>query len=522
MKNPHRINYLLAGPALLSLMLGCLAVAGGGAARAQGAWVDKVDPWVMETSAIGETTEFLLILDRQADLRGAAALTSKEEKGRFVFERLTRKALETQGPILRELGRMNVPHRPYWVANMIWVEGDRALVEAMAIRADVLRVHANPTVTFEPPVSSGEAPDAPQTVEWGVERIKAPDFWAQGITGQNAVIGGQDTGYDWDHPGLIDQYRGWNGATVNHNYNWHDAIHSGGGVCGPDSPEPCDDGSHGTHTMGTMVGDDGTGNQVGVAPGARWIGCRNMNVGDGTPTSYSECFQWFIAPTDLNDQNPNPAMAPHVVNNSWSCPPSEGCTDPNVMLLVVNNVRAAGITVVVSAGNGGSGCSSVSTPAAIYESSFTVGATTSTGAIAGYSSRGPVTVDGSDRLKPNVSAPGSGIRSTIPGGGYGFKSGTSMAGPHVAGLVGLLISANPTLAGDVSGLEQCIERTAVPKTTAESCGGIPGSQVPNNTFGWGRVEAVWPLAADCREALIFFDGFESGDFSAWDEVVIEP
>ena len=82
--------------------------------------------------------------------------------------------------------------------------------------------------------------------------------------------------------------------------------------------------------MGTMVGDDGAGNQIGVAPGAKWIGCRNMNEGDGTPATYSECFQWFIAPTDLNNQFPNPTLAPHVINNSWGCPPSEGCTDPDV------------------------------------------------------------------------------------------------------------------------------------------------------------------------------------------------
>ena len=200
------------------------------------------------------------------------------------------------------------------------------------------------------------------------------------------MVGGQDTGYDWDHPGLINQYRGWNGGSADHNYNWHDAIHSGGGVCGPDSPEPCDDHGHGTHTMGTMVGDDGGTNQVGMAPGARWIGCRNMDQGNGTPTTYSECYQWFIAPTDLNNLNPNPAMAPDAINNSWSCPPSEGCTDPNILLAVVNNVRAAGIFTSHSAGNEGSACSTVANPAAIYDASYSVGSTTSTDAISSFSS----------------------------------------------------------------------------------------------------------------------------------------
>jgi serine protease AprX len=80
--------------------------------------------------------------------------------------------------------------------------------------------------------------------------------------------------------------------------------------------------------MGTIIGDDGGANQIGVAPGARWIGCRNMEQGAGTPATYSECFQWFMAPTDRQGNNPQPALAPDVINNSWTCPPDEGCVDP--------------------------------------------------------------------------------------------------------------------------------------------------------------------------------------------------
>ena len=124
-----------------------------------------------------------------------------------------------------------------------------------------------------------------------------------------------------------------------------------------------------------MVGDDGAGNQIGMAPGAKWIGCRNMEQGWGTPQTYIECYQWFLAPTDLMGENPRPDLAPHIVNNSWSCPVKEGCTDPNVLLTVVENLRAAGILSVHSAGNSGSSCSTVNTPAAIYDASLTVGNT---------------------------------------------------------------------------------------------------------------------------------------------------
>ena len=169
---------------------------------------------------------------------------------------------------------------------------------------------------------------APQGVEWNIIKVKAPDVWAMGFTGQGVVIGGQDTGYQWDHPALINQYRGWNGTSADHDYNWHDAIHedAGGNPCGYNSPFPCDDYGHGTHTMGTMVGDDGGANQIGMAPGARWIGCRNMDNGVGSPATYAECYQWFVAPTALDGSEPRPDLAPDVINNSWGCPPSEGCT----------------------------------------------------------------------------------------------------------------------------------------------------------------------------------------------------
>lgn len=458
-------------------------------------WQSKVAATVLQEAAQGQT-EFLVFLQEQADLSGAARLGTKLEKGTYVYQALTQVAAQTQGPVLAALDAFaGIAYRPYWVANMIWVRGDLEVVQALASRSDVARIAANPSVYGGVEPMEG-VQNNPQGIEWNITLVGAPEVWAAGVTGQGAVIAGQDTGYEWNHPAIINQYRGYAGGNADHNYNWHDAIHENnpntppGNVCGFDSPVPCDDNNHGTHTMGTMVGDDGGSNQIGMAPGARWIGCRNMEDGWGTPATYSECFQWFIAPTDLNGQNPDPAMAPDVVSNSWSCPTTEGCTDPNVMLAVVESVRAAGIFISVSAGNSGSGCSTINTPAAIYDASFSVGATTSSDVIASYSSRGPVTVDGSNRLKPDISAPGSSVRSSIRGGGYAVFSGTSMAAPHVAGLVGLLVAANPSLSGQVDQLETLIADTAVPLTTTQTCGGVPGDQIPNNTYGYGRIDAL--------------------------------
>jgi serine protease AprX len=501
---------------ILPLAASTLAVSFAGAPpvanSAQPAWDTKVDPWVISRAGAGPT-EFLVYLAEQSDLTAAEGLKARDDKGRYVSNTLRATAARTQGPLLALLNGKGVQHRPYWVANMIWVRGGLALVEELARRDDVAHVYANPSLRFHEPVEQDETALAPDAIEWGVARVRAPEAWAAGFTGQGVVIGGQDTGYRWDHAALKNQYRGWNGTAADHNYNWHDSIHGcgpnsgppcGGTTCGLDSAVPCDDQGHGTHTMGTMVGDDGATNQIGVAPGAKWMGCRNMDRGDGSPATYSECFQWFIAPTDLANQNPDPTRAPHVINNSWGCPPSEGC-NPASLQTVVENTRAAGIVVVVSAGNAGANCSTVVDPPAIYGASFSVGSTT-IGAgdpISSFSSRGPVIIDGSNRLKPNISAPGSNIRSSLRTGGYGSMSGTSMAGPHVAGVVGLFLSAFPQLRGHVSAIESALMASAAPRTSAETCGGVPGSQIPNNTFGWGRVDALAAITD-----LIFADGFQ--------------
>jgi subtilisin family serine protease len=465
-----------------------------GAVAAAGPPEAKLDPRLYEAAlaAPGAPVEWLIELTEQADLSGAARLRGKRAKGRFVFERLRETASRTQPRLITLLKQAGLPYRAFWGANVIWTRGSLETARTMAARTDVGHIYANVPVAMElplPEAGPGRGTPAPLSIEWGVSRVRATNAWALGFTGQGVIIGGQDTGYDWDHPALKRQYLGWDGTNADHNYHWHDAIHSGGGTCGADAAEPCDDHGHGTHTMGTMLGDDLAGNQVGVAPGARWIGCRNMNVGYGTPATYTECFEWFIAPTDLEGENPDPDRAPDVISNSWGCPSSEGCIDPNALSSIVHSVRSAGIVIVASAGNNGAGCGTVSDPPAIYDDSFTIGNTDSANAIYGSSSRGPVTVDGSNRMKPDLSAPGTSIRSSLRGGSYGNMTGTSMAAPHVAGVVALLLSAHPGLGGEVARIERLLTRTATPLRNSQVCGGISSTNVPNNTFGWGLVDA---------------------------------
>lgn len=453
--------------------------------------------------------QVLILLRQQADLGGAGALPTKEAKGRYVYETLRTLAQRTQRDLRSTLDAQGIDYQAFYIVNAITARADAALVRSLAARQDVSQILPNPQIQGIPPDLPEPAPETPSSthavegVEENLVRVSAGDVWALGYTGQGIVIAGQDTGYDWDHPALVNQYRGWNGATADHDYNWHDAIHANdphtaaGNICGFDSTEPCDDHStsHGTHTMGIMVGDDGDTHQIGVAPGARWIGCRNMEEGWGTPASYLECFEFFLAPypVDGTPAEGEPSLAADIVNNSWSCPPTEGCDASAIALLEasVEALRQAGIMVVVSAGNYGPSCGSVLYPPAIYQQSTTVGNFNHlTDEIYSSSSRGPVTYDGATYLKPDISAPGVSILSSVRGGTYGTLTGTSMAGPHVAGAAALLLSAAPGYSGHVDAVEALLLSSSEPMTTIEGCGGDGPDDVPNNTWGWGILNAL--------------------------------
>src|SRR4029079_10609170 len=358
-------------------------------------------------------------------------------------------------------------------------------------------VEGNPHIQNQLP-QPGPSVDAPpylqrpDTIERGINYTHAPQVWALGFTGQNIVIATADTGVRGTHNALKPHYRGWDGMNADHNYNWHDSIHSGGGVCGPDSPFPCDDFFHGSHTIGTAIGNDGMGNQIGMAPGAKWIGCRNMDQGNGTPARYIECMEFFLAPYPVGGMptQGDPTLAPDITTNSWTCPSGEGCS-VNTLRAAVEAQQAAGIMMVVAAGNQGPGCSTVLSPPSFYQASYTVGAlTTGTDTIANFSNRGPVTIDGSHRLKPYITPPGTDIRSSLntSDSAYGTMTGTSMATPHIAGAVALLWSARPEWRHDIDISRTAINNAAVHILNGACDGGH--AVTPNNTYGYGRVDIL--------------------------------
>ncbi|MEO0339156.1 MAG: S8 family serine peptidase, partial [Bacteroidota bacterium] len=462
-------------------------------------WVQKVDHHLLSAFNQEPKQDFIVLMQEQADVSFAYQLLSKQDKGRFVFERLSHTASRSQADIQALLLKEGAPFHSIHIYNAIYTKGDIDLLEKIAKRKDVTYIYANSDFSLQLPKKEESALSLRSNIEWNIANTGAPDIWAMGYTGQGAVIGGQDTGYEWDHPAITRQYRGNHADTIIHDYSWHDAIRAFSPLnpdtinpCGLDLSIPCDDNSHGTHTMGIMVGDDGMGNQIGVAPGAKWIGVRNMERGKGNPMSYTESFQWFLAPTDINGQNPDPTMAPDAITNSWYCPELEGCNAENrpLMELAVNNLRAAGVMVVVSAGNAGNNCATINEIPSAFPSTFAIGATDINNNIASFSSRGPVyLVDSSILVKPDISAPGVNVRSAFRGGNYARFSGTSMSGPHVTGTIALMISANPNLAGQVDSIEQILRRTARPTFAQQDCDSLLGDQIPNAVFGYGILDA---------------------------------
>ncbi|MCL6511519.1 MAG: S8 family serine peptidase [Anaerolineae bacterium] len=338
------------------------------------------------------------------------------------------------------------------------VAGTRSMTETLGAQLDASALTpklpgAPITYTFQPRIAHSPAAGG---VTWGVSKIRADQVWhGLGIRGEGVVVANIDGGVDWQHPALQSSYRGWSGGpAVDHLHNWFDATDEG-------AVYPSDANGHGTHTMGTIVGQNG----VGVAPGARWMAVKGLNSqGFGLFSWIHSAFEFVLAPGG------DPAYAPDVLSNSWSSTDGKNTEFTEDLTAL----RQAGIFVVFANGNRGPEASTVGSPASM-PGAIGVGATDEEDEVAFFSSRGPSPIDGS--VKPVISAPGVNVVSTFPGGGYLSYNGTSMAAPHVAGVAALLLSAAPNLS--LSATLHALTSTARPLS----------STIPNNASGWGRIDA---------------------------------
>ena len=444
-------------------------------------WVQEdldppVDDKVLEQLEVTETTRFVVEFKARPDLDSAAAIKDFTARGQAVVDELQKTAARSQDAAVKIVAAQGGSAETFWFRNVMIVEGDAELMETLSRLPGVKEIRPERIYPLIRPVERGAAiAVAAGDPEWGVAKVGADQAWAEGVLGGGVVVANIDTGVDYTHPALAAQYRGnlGDGSYV-HDYNWWDPT----GICGG---MPCDNVEHGTHTMGTMVGGDGPGPftpDIGVAPGAQWIaakGCEDFGCSEQALLSSG---QWILAPTDLNGENPDPSMRPDIVNNSWGSGPGDA-----FYLETVQNWRAAGIIPVFSSGNPGPFCGDGGSPGD-YEESFSVGATDLNDVIADFSGRGPSAFG---KVNPDVAAPGVDITSSVPGGGYAVFSGTSMAAPHAAGTLALVLSAAPELIGDVAGSTTSIASTALDILDL-TCGGADDGD-PNNVYGEGRIDA---------------------------------
>jgi hypothetical protein len=442
-----------------------------------------------------ETTGYLIYFERP-DLSPAYGM-SWEERGRFVMRTLQAAADAAQDEVRAYLDAQAAVYQGFWIDNFIVVENsDLETFNGLGSFPEIEALRALPEIILiEPEVEDVDSDSLELlTVETNIEHVNAPDVWALGYTGAGIVVASIDTGVRFNHEALVNQYRGnQGGGSFDHNYNWWDPYNN--------TTAPSDSDNHGSHVTGTMVGDDGNGNEIGMAPGASWIACMGFNPG-ATDAGLLECAEFMAAPWDLNEANPNPDLRPHIVNNSWgSC---DNAYD-NWFQGVVDSWHAAGVyPVFINHNNTNCGYSAppglntVANPGR-YGNVTSVGSTgNNNGQYANHSNWGPtdnpdtVNPRGFPNIKPQVVAPGVNIRSSGRDNNshYYLSTGTSMSAPHVAGLIALMWDAAPCLIGDYAETETIMETTATPIPFDTGNGDEGPGNVPNHATGWGEIDAL--------------------------------
>ncbi|MFC4812094.1 S8 family serine peptidase [Paenibacillus sp. GCM10023250] len=447
-----------------------------------------------------DATQVSMFAQQQALKKKISPAAAKLSVRNAVIGSLRETAFKTQGSIESVLSKAKSSgggvkdYKSFFIVNAIAVTSTKQVMEQLAARPEVASIVPNREYTLDDMKTSEEAASghaataeassstatveasseaetsATDNVAWNIDYVQAPKAWEMGINGTGIVVASIDSGVDYTHPALQRKWRAYqDGMIVHPELSWYDA-HSG-------SPLPEDNDGHGTHTVGTMVGSEENGsNQIGAAPGAKWIAVRTFNP-NSSDAIFLAAGQWLLAPTDSNGEL-HPELAPDVVNNSWG---NEMAGKNEFFRPIVQAWRAAGIFPAFAAGNlsmnnpGGPG--SVTSPGN-YPESFATGATDSNGDIAFFSLLGPSPFG---EVKPDVSAPGVGIPSSFPGGEYISADGTSMASPLTAGVAALLLQANHSLTVDQ--VEEILMNTATPRTDSN----YPES--PNQAYGAGIINA---------------------------------
>jgi len=417
----------------------------------------------------------------------------------MVVDRLKEHANRTQEQVIEFLQMRGARVlNKFWLANAILAEVKVSTIRDLASLSSVEKIHedfqvmtmendANRSLTsLAPPLGVREdfqvkVPEVSGDIvgisssngaTWGLNRVRAPDTWALGINGSGTRVAVLDTGVEITHPDLAGKMWTDNPADPTYPGGWIEFDSNGNIVIGS---TPHDTDGHGTHTSGTVVGDNASGTAIGVAPGAWLMHALILPYGGGTFAQLVAGMQWAIAPTD---QYGNPAgQRADVASMSWG---DYGYWDD--FIEPITNMKAAGVVPVASIGNAGEGTSG--SPGNVYEA-FGIGAMDAYDAVPWWSSGevvyktdwvNPPAEWPSSYIKPDFSAPGVSVYSSVPWG-YEYWSGTSMAAPHVAGTIALMLDANPTLTVD--------DIYDTLKSTSDDL----GSPSQDTRYGWGVIDA---------------------------------
>ncbi len=427
----------------------------------------EIAPGLLNNTDSEGYVDAIVVLKEQVNLMKVKGLSYKEKA-----ELLRQTARITQGPILEYLNAMGNKVKEvesFWIINAIHVKATPDIIEELAKLPDVEYIKPVQEYHIIEPIKSRKSPPSVNTVEWNIDKIKADSVWYQyGLSGDGVHVGVLDTGIDPDHPALAGNFSG----------HFLDAVNN--------QTSPYDDHGHGTHVSGTIAGGDGPGSfadDIGVAYNAKISSCKAFSSGgSGTDTDIFECSQWFVS---LKADSGVPLVA---ISNSWG----GGGGDTWMWDDIWNNWRGMDIIPVFAAGNSGPSSGTVGSPGD-YPIVIAVGATDNADNVADFSSRGPApnTSPYNDTtywsrpdwnfIKPDISAPGASIRSSVPGGSYDTWDGTSMATPHVTGVIALMFEMNPTL--DYYTVYDILTNYGVDQPSQ-------GGSYPNNNYGWGRINAL--------------------------------
>jgi bacillopeptidase F len=467
---------------------------------------DELQAALAETPADQPITGLVYMADRvdidalEADFtRMNASMHFRHEK---TVTELQETATRAQADLLAYLNERSATgtvesYKTFWIANAISVTALPEEIRTIADRDDVLIVYFNYEIENIKPVNvpevrgAGDGPVQMGDITTGVVAVRAPEAWDMGFDGTGVLVSTLDTGVDGNHPALASRWRGLDPEYDGHgDWAFFDPV--------TNRTFPFDAGSHGTHTMGSVCGGP-PGEHVGVAPGAQWIQAAVIDR-VSIPRTVSDAllaYEWLIDP----DGNPNTNWdVPAVNSNSWGVTTGHGYPPCDETFWDhIDACEAAGIVVVYSAGNEGS--SGLRRPADRATNDYDSLAVASVNAniqgwpISGFSSRGPTncTPGGGPAIKPDISAPGENVRSCVPGGGYGNNSGTSMASPHVNGVIALMRQANPEL--PVDEIKQIIYDTAFDL----------GPDGEDNAYGWGMIDAFEAVQIALSRRTIRFE-----------------